>query len=143
MKDFIKSAEEAPEEGEAITFKHWGHEVTFYEPSDGQQLLMLSLGGRSMGREAASKFLQLFIQMGDAQTQEYIQDLMLDKSSGFGLKTEGGLFDIWEQLNEHWSGKASSKPSGSAKSASGTGRASTGNSRRRASTSSRSRSTDS
>lgn len=141
MQDFIKSAEEHPEEGDSVTFKHWGHEVTFYEPSDGQQLLMLSLGGKSMGREAAAKFVQLFIQMGDAQTQEYLQDLMMDKSSGFGLKTKDGLFDIWTKLNEHWSGKDSKKQSGSAKSASATGRASTASSRRRASTSSRSRST--
>lgn len=143
MKEFIKATtseqDQKAAESEVITFMHWGREVRFYEPSDGQQLMMISMGGRNMSKDAASKFVQLVVALGDRDTQEYLNDLMFDRNSGFGLKVDGGLFDIWETIVEEWSGKDSEKPSGSAKSRSAAGRSSTGTSRRRASTSSASR----
>ena len=144
MKEFIKAAKDDDnivDDGEKTTFPHWGRDVTFYQPSDGQQLMMLAMGGRGMSKEAAGRFIQLFIELGDDDTQQYFHDLMMDRNSGFDLKSEGGLFDVWEALMEEWSGKDSEKPSASRNSPSATGKGSTAPSRRRASTSSVSRST--
>lgn len=144
MKEFIKAAQDEEndlDEGEATTFTHWGREVTFYQPASGQQLMMLAMGGRGMSKDSAGRFIQLFIELGDDETQQYFHDLMMDRKSGFDLSSEGGLFDIWESLMEEWSGKDSEKPSGSRNSPSGTGKGSTATTRRRASTSSTSRST--
>lgn len=144
MKEFIKAAKDednAVDNGDATTFTHWGREVTFYQPSSGQQLMMLAMGGRGMSKDSAGRFIQLFIELGDEDTQQYFHDLMMDRKSGFDLSTEGGLFDVWESLMEEWSGKDSAKPSASRKSASGAGKGSTGTTRRRASASSGSRST--
>lgn len=144
MKEFIKAVENEDadvETGEATTFPHWGTDVTFYQPSNGQQLMMLAMGGRGMSKESAGRFIQLFIELGDKDTQQYFHDLMMDRRSGFELSTEGGLFDVWEALMEEWSGKDSAKPSASRKSPSATGSASTVTTRRKASTSSASRST--
>lgn len=145
MKEFIKAVEGEEDyevdEDKPFTFVHWGTEVTFYEPSEGQQMMMLGMGGRGMSKDAAGRFIQLVISLGDKATQEYFWDLMMDRSSGFKLKSKGGLFDIWEMLVEEWSGKDSAKPSASRKSPSATGKGSTATTRRRASTSSASRST--
>lgn len=145
MREFVKAVkadDETPEEREGgTTFPHWGRDVTFYEPSDGQQMLMLAMGGRAMPKEAASNFLQIFLGLADDDTRNYLMDLMMDPLSGFNLKGPGGVFDLWEGLVEEWSGKDSKKPSASPKSRRATGATSTATSRRRASTSSRSRST--
>lgn len=143
MKDFLASAKpdmsEVSEEN-AIEFEHWGHPVKFYEPSDGQQVMMLSMGGRQMSNEAAGHFIHLFINLGDDETQRYFRDILLDRESGFGLSTPGGIFDIWEGLMEEWSGKATPPVSDSPKPRRATGRASTGSTRAKASGSSTSRS---
>lgn len=146
MKSFVKAveAEQEPDddlEG-AITFDHWGTEVTFIQPSEGQLLMMMAMGGRSMKKDAAGNFIHLFIELGDEQTQRYFQTLLLDRKSGFELNSDGGLFDIWEGLVEEWSGKDSAVPSDSRKPRSGTGTASKAPTpRKRVSRSSASRST--
>jgi hypothetical protein len=142
LKDFIAAAkDDLGDVGEEnpITFQHWGTEVTFFEPSDGQQAIMLAMGGRTMDKRAAGTFIQLFIELGDDDTQRYFQDLLMDRKSGFGLSTKGGIFDIWENLMEEWSGKATPPASESPKPRRATGRASTGTTRAKASTSSSSR----
>ncbi|QWY82849.1 tail assembly chaperone [Arthrobacter phage SilentRX] len=109
MKEFVTAAKgRATErnEDDAITFLHNGTEVKFYRPNDAQQAMMLAMGGRSMSLKAAGTFIHLFIELGDDDTQRYFQDIMLDATSGFDLKEEGGLFDIWEYLTEQWSGKS-------------------------------------
>jgi hypothetical protein len=145
MQDFIKAVEddETTEEEleDGTSFEHWGTPVTFYQPSDGQMLMMLAMYSRSMSDDAAGRFVQLFLELGDRDTKQYFEDLMMDRRSGFDLKSSGGLFDVWDNLQKEWTGKKSKKPSGSPKSASATGAGSTGTSRRRASASSRSRST--
>ena len=143
MKDFLTSARPdmgAINEENAIEFEHWDTPVKFYEPSDGQQVMMLSMGGRQMSQEAAGIFIQLWINLGDDDTQRYFRDLLLDRESGFGLMTPGGIFDIWESLMEEWSGKASEPAPESPSPRRTTGRASTGSSRAKASASSTSRS---
>lgn len=145
MREFkravVAEGEKGTEREGKVTFPHWDTEVTFFKPTEGQEMAILAMGGRGMSKEAASTFLQIFTGLADAPTRDYIHDLMLDPTSGFTLKGEGGVFDIWEGLVEHWSGKASGKPSASAKSRSAAGRTSTATSRRRASPSSKSRST--
>lgn len=147
MKEFVTAVKNsktaARNEDEAIIFKHNGTEVKFYKPNDAQQAMMLAMGGRSMSLKAAGTFIQLFIELGDDDTQRYFQDIMLDANSGFDLKEEGGLFDIWEYITEEWSGKASKQPSDFQPPRRTTGRASTGSTRAKASTSSRSRGTNS
>lgn len=143
MKEFVTAAKgRATErnEDDAITFLHNGTEVKFYRPNDAQQAMMLAMGGRSMSLKAAGTFIHLFIELGDDDTQRYFQDIMLDATSGFDLKEEGGLFDIWEYLTEQWSGKASKQPSDYQPPRRKTGRSSTGSTRAKASTSSASRS---
>lgn len=140
MKEFVTAVEdhESDEtEDNAVVFLHNGTECVFYEPSEGQFLMMLSMGGRTMKKESIGHFIQLFIELGDDETQKYFHDLLMVRKSGFKVRGPGGIFDIWEYLVEEWSGKDSEKPSDSPKAASSTGRASTVRSRR--STSSRSR----
>lgn len=146
MLEFVKAVEDsdaAHEEDEATTFTHWGQEVTFYRPSEGQEILMLSMGGRGMSDDKAATFIQLFLNLADKDTRHYFEDLMLSRRSGFKLREPGGLFDVWEGLVKEWTGKDSPKPSGSRNTRSGTGKSSTATTRKRASTSSRSRSTGS
>lgn len=147
MREFIKAVKTEQEEVEdndgGTTFPHWGQDVTFYQPSDGQQMMMLAMGGRGMSKEAAGNFIQIFLGLADDDTRNYIMDLMMDRKSGFTLDGEGGVFDIWDGLVEEWSGKDSKKQSASPKSRRTTGNTSTATSPRRASTSSRSRSTGS
>jgi hypothetical protein len=140
-KAVLTEEEKAELEVSPTKVKHWGTDLIFFEPSDGQLLMMLAMGGRGMSKKQAGHFVQLVIALGDEDTQNYLQDMMFDRESGFTLKGPGGLFDIWEKLTTEWSGKDSEKPSGSPKSRSRAGSASTGTSRRRASTSSGSRST--
>jgi hypothetical protein len=149
MKDYTKSADAADGiDNDAITFKHWGKEVTFHKPSEGQEMLMLSMGGADMKREAVGTFIQIFLGLADDDSRQYFLGLMADRKSGFrigngpGEEGEGTLIDIWRDLMEEWSGKDSKKPSASRASRSGTGASSTARSPRRASTSSKSRSTN-
>jgi hypothetical protein len=144
MREFVKAIEDSDanhDEEDATTFDHWGTEVTFYRPSEGQEILMVGMGGRGMSKDKASHFIQMFLSIADEDTRDYFEDLMLDRKAGFTLKGPGGLFDVWEGLVEEWSGKDSEKPSDSVKSRSRTGATSTATTRKRASTSSRSRST--
>ncbi len=144
MREFIKAIEDADAEhddSDATTFPHWDRDVTFYRPSEGQEILMVGMGGRGMSKDKASHFIQMFLSLADDDSRHYFEDLMLDRKAGFTLKGPGGLFDIWEGLVEEWSGKDSEKPSASPKSRSRTGSTSTVTTRKRASTSSRSRST--
>lgn len=151
MKDFIKSADDVEETVETVTFKHWGTDVTFRKPAEGHQLLMLSLGGREMTAKAAAQFVNMFLNLADEGKPEHEDDEpgfntrrhfeILMEEGKFKLSDEGGIFDIWEGIVEHFSGKDSPKPSASRASRSRTGASSTATSRRRASTSSKSRST--
>lgn len=143
MQDFLEDERpdiEADDEANAISFNHWGVPVKFYAPSDGQEVIMLSMGGRGMSKEAAATFIQLFIELGDDDTQRHFRDLLLTRGTGFGFATKGGILDIWEGLIKQWSGKASPQPSVSDKPRRKTGSASTASTRVGASTSSRSRS---
>lgn len=142
MKEFVTAAKDQlgeVDEDSVEVFKHNGNEVRFFEPSDGQQAIMLSMGGRSMTKKSAGTFIQLFIELGDDDTQRYFHDLLLDRNSGFDLMSEGGIFDIWEYLMEQWSGKATKQPSDFQPSRRATGPRSTGTTRAKASTSSGSR----
>jgi hypothetical protein len=142
MKEFVTAAKPGTgtrNEDDAIEFLHNGTVVKFYKPNDAQQAMMLAMGGRGMSLKAAGTFIQLFIELGDHDTQNYFRDLMLDSESGFDLTEEGGLFDLWEYITEEWSGKASKQPSDYLSPQRKTGRASTGSTRVRASTSSASR----
>lgn len=141
MKEFttaVQATESEEAEENAVTFLHNGFECVFYEPSEGQFLMMLSMGGRSMKTESIGHFIQLFIELGDEETQSYFRDLMFDRKSGFKVKGKGGIFDIWEHLVQEWSGKASEKPSDSPESPSETTPVSTVRSRRSTSSGSRS-----
>lgn len=145
MKEFLTAAQDdigEVDENDVISFKHDGREVTFFVPSTGQQAIMLSMGGRDMGKGAAAgQFIHLFFEMMDEDTQRYFNTRLLDRQdTGFDLDTEGGVFDIFEYITEQWSGKAKKQPSDYQKSQSTTGRASTASTRAKASTSSRSRS---
>jgi hypothetical protein len=142
MKEFVTAAKPGTgtrNEDDAIEFLHNGTKVKFYKPNDAQQAMMLAMGGRSMSLKAAGTFIHLFIELGDSDTQRYFQDQMLDSESGFDLKEEGGLFDLWEYITEEWSGKASKLPSDFQSPRRKTGRASTASTRAKASTSSPSR----
>lgn len=141
MKEFITAAKAQLAEGEddgAIEVKHNGTLCRFYEPAEGQEVMMLAMAGRNMSKKQAGNFIALFIELGDDDTQRYFQDILLDRNSGFGID---GILDIWEYLVAEWSGKATPPPSDSPKPRRSTGPASTG--RTRASTSSRSRSASS
>jgi hypothetical protein len=141
VKDFVTAvvAEDEADDG-AISFKHNGTEVTFFKPSEGQEIMLLAMGGRGMNQSAVANFIHLFFELMDEDTQLYFRDLLMDRKSGFGVYSEGGIFDIWEGLMEEWSGKDSEKPSDLPPSRRTTGRKSTATTPVKASTSSRSRS---
>ncbi|UOK18346.1 tail assembly chaperone [Arthrobacter phage BruhMoment] len=150
MKEFttaVTAADAEENEANPTTFLHKssaapdGFECVFFEPSEGQFLMMLSMGGRGMKKESIGHFIQLFIELADDETQKYFHDLLMTRNSGFKVKGPGGIFDIWEYLVSEWTGKDSDEPFVSDKPASVTGRSSTAHSRR--STSSRSRSIES
>lgn len=108
MKEFIKAAgtqsNEVAEEDVLIT-KHWGTEIAFIKPSEGQFLMMLAMGGRNMDLKAVGNFIHLFIELGDPETQRYFQSLFADRESGFSVFGSGGVFDIWDEIIKEWSGK--------------------------------------
>lgn len=118
-----------------------GFECVFFEPAEGQFLMMLAMGGRGMKNESIGHFIQLFIELADDDTQKYFQDLLMTRRSGFKVKGKGGIFDVWEYLVQEWTGKDLDELSDSPKPALETGRPSTARSRR--STSARSRSIES
>jgi hypothetical protein len=133
VKEFVTAVKDAAsqeDEDGAIVFMHNGQECVFYQPSEGQFLMMMSMGGRSMGKNSIGNFIHLFIEMGDDDTQRYFRDIMMDRNSGFTITGEGGMFDIWEHLVEEWSGKDSEQPTVSPRRPSETGRVSTVRSRR-------------
>lgn len=152
MQDFVTAVEEELEEGEeaevpSVTFKHDEREVTFFKPSTGQMALMMSMGGREMDLKTAGNFIALFLEMADDETQRYFQTRLLERPKPgqkvFDLASQGGIYDIFEKLGEHWGGKKSKSPSDYQSPRRATGKASTAPTRARASTSSRSRSADS
>lgn len=133
MKEFttaVKDAATQEDEDGAILFVHNGQECVFYQPSEGQFLMMMSMGGRSMAKNSIGNFIHLFIEMGDDDTQRYFRDILMDRNSGFTISGDGGMFDIWEFLVEEWSGKDSEPLTVSPQPRSETGRVSTVRSRR-------------
>lgn len=143
MKDFVTAAKDdlgEVNEEDVISFKHDDREVVFFVPSVGQQAIMLSMGGRDMDTKSAGTFIHLFFEMMDGPTQRYFQSRLLDRMDPFDLDSDGGVFEIFENITKEWSGKATKRPSDYQKPQSTTGRASTGSTRAKGSTSSRSRS---
>ncbi|UOK18347.1 tail assembly chaperone [Arthrobacter phage BruhMoment] len=114
MKEFttaVTAADAEENEANPTTFLHKssaapdGFECVFFEPSEGQFLMMLSMGGRGMKKESIGHFIQLFIELADDETQKYFHDLLMTRNSGFKVKGPGGIFDIWEYLVSEWTGK--------------------------------------
>jgi hypothetical protein len=143
MKEFVTAAKDGIErrvEEKPISFLHDDTEVTFYEPSPGQAVLLLGMNPRTMDMRDARTFLALFFNLMDDDTRDYFEDRLMDRTDPFELDSEGGIADIFEYLSEEWSGKATKQPSDFQQSQSATGRASTASTRAKASTSSRSRS---
>lgn len=143
MKEFVTAAKgtlgEVDEESK-ITFKHDGRDITFFEPSTGQQAIMLSMGGRTMDVRAMGTFIQLFFEMADDDTARYLQGRLLDRNDTFDVTGDGGIFDLFEAITEEWSARPTREPSDSPSPRRATGRASTASTRAKASTSSTSRS---
>lgn len=143
MKEFITAAKDTlgeVDEESKITFKHDGRDITFFEPSTGQQAIMLAMGGRTMDVKTMGTFIQLFFEMAEDETARYLQGRLLDRNDTFDVIGEGGIFDLFEALQEEWSARPTREPSESRASRRATGRASTGTTRAKASTSSTSRS---
>lgn len=145
MKDFIATAEKQEkkkgrDEKNAITFKHHGTDVKFYKPGEGKIILLLAMARRDMDKKAAGTFISLFFEMMDEETQRYFENRLMDDEDDFSLGSEGGIFDIWEELAKEWSDNPTQERSGSQKSRSRTGTSSTGSTRAKGSTSTSSRS---
>jgi hypothetical protein len=143
MKEFITAAKDTlgeVDEESKITFMHDGREITFFEPSTGQQAIMLSMGGRTMDTKTMGMFIQLFFEMAENDTARYLQSRLLDRDDPFDVNGDGGLFDLFEAITEEWSARPTRQQSDSPKPRRATGRASTGTTRAKASTSSNSRS---
>jgi hypothetical protein len=143
MKEFLTAAKETlgeVDEESQITFKHDGKDITFFEPSTGQQAIMLAMGGRTMDVKTMGTFIQLFFEMADNDTARYLQGRLLDRNDTFDVGGDGGIFDLFEAITEEWSARPTREQSDSPSPRRATGRASTGSSRVKASTSSGSRS---
>jgi hypothetical protein len=143
VKEFVTAAKDSlgeVDEESKITFMHDGREVTFFEPSTGQQAIMLSMGGRTMDIRAMGTFIQLFFEMCDTETAKYLQSRLLDRNDPFDVGGEGGMMEIFEAITQEWSARPTREPSGSPSPRRATGRASTASTRAKASNSSTSRS---
>lgn len=143
MKEFLTAARDTigeVDEDKVLTFKHDERECIFYEPSAGQQAILLSMARRDMDPKSAGTFIALFFEMMDDDTQRYFETRLMDRKDTFDLNSEGGIFDIWEWLAEQWSARPTKQPSDYQPPRRATGRASTATTPARASTSSRSRS---
>ena len=133
MKEFIKASDSQPKqvtEDDVLITKHWGEEVCFIRPSEGQFLMMLAMGGRSMDLKAIGTFIHLFIELGDDETQRHFQSLLADRESGFSVFGSGGIFDVWDEIVKEWSGKVKAQQPASPEPASETIPSSTVQSRR-------------
>ena len=143
MKEFITAGKRdigTYDEDEAIRFKHDDTECVFFQPSDTQLAIMLSMGRRDMGAREAGTFISLFFEMMDSDTQRYFETRMLDREDTFELGSDGGVMDIFEYLAGEWSARPTKQPSDYQPPRRATGRASTANTPAKALTSSRSRS---
>jgi hypothetical protein len=143
MKEFVTAAADTlgeVDEESKITFRHDGRDITFFEPSTGQQAIMLAMGGRAMNTKTMGMFIQLFFEMAEDDTARYLQSRLLDRNDTFDIQGEGGMFDLFEALTEEWSARPTREPSDSPSPRRANGRASTGTTRAKASTSSGSRS---
>jgi hypothetical protein len=144
MKEFITAAKDdigVVNEDEAITFKHDGREVTFYQPSTGQVAIMMAMSGRDMKGKEAGTFINLFFGMMEEDTARYFESRLMDRTDSFDLDSEGGIFDIWTELSEEWSARPTKEPADFQPPQRATGKRSTAPTRAKGSTSSRSRST--
>jgi hypothetical protein len=147
MKDFTTKKSGQPKrksqhKGEAITFKHDGREVTFYQPNTSQlAILMMSVRQDQMDANRASAFMTLMFELMDRDTRRYFEDRMMDLEDDFEIDSEGGLMDIYIELIKEWSGRPTEQPTASPKKRSATGSSSTVRTRARASTSNASPST--
>lgn len=145
MKDFVTAAKgsigKKRDPKTATKFKIDGFPVTFYEPMPGQAAIMMTMGTRDVNLEASGLFIQLFFDLMDDATRRHLTTRLLDADDPFELESEGGIFDIWENLIKEWSGKKATKlPSDFQAPRRATGNASTASTRVKAPTSSRSRS---
>lgn len=145
MKDFVTSAKgtigKKRDPKTATKFKVDGVPVVFFEPMPGQAAIMMTMGTREINLEASALFVQLFFDLMDDHTRRHLTTRLLDADDPFEMESEGGIFDIWENLIKEWSGKkAINMPSDYQPPRRVTGKSSTGTSPVRASTSSRSRS---
>lgn len=139
MKEFVTAAKDSlgeVDEDSKITFKHDEREVTFFEPSTGQQAIMLSMGGRNMDVRTMGTFIQLFFEMADDDTARYLQSRLLDRNDSFDVGGEGGIMELFEAITEEWSARPTRELSDSPSQRRATGRASTASSRAKASKSS-------
>lgn len=146
MKEFITGyhddeRKKLEEELDYIEFQHDGNTVRFFEPSAGQLAIMANARPRKGSEEkVVGQFISLFFSLMDDDTQDYFNDILMDRVHPFDIDSEGGVMDIFEWLMEEWSGKRSKQPSDYQKSQRAPGRASTGSTRAKGSTSSTTRS---
>jgi len=139
MKEFVTAAKDSlgeVDEESKITFKHDGRDITFFEPSTGQQAIMLSMGGRNMDVRTMGTFIHLFFELADESTAKYLQGRLLDRNDPFDVSGDGGIMELFEAITEEWSARPTREASDSPSPRRATGRASTGRTRAKASTSS-------
>lgn len=142
MREFLTAARDdfSPEDTDSVIMKHDGREVEFYEPSTAQAALLMQLGRAKADHNSVSAFMALMFEIMEEGTQTYFQNRLMDRLDPFDVDGEGGLFEIWSALSEHWSARPTQAPTDYQPSQRASGRASTASSRAKASTSSRSRS---
>lgn len=147
MHEFVTAAKkdgaQRQETSEPISFLHDGREVTFYEPTSAQLVMMSTLrASRDPSMREITTLMNFFFGMMDEDTADYFQDRMMDPTDILSdIEAEGGMIDVMDYLMTEWSGKVEKQPSDFQPSRKATGRSSTASSRAKGSTSSRSRST--
>lgn len=145
MKEFYTAAKDTigeVSEEDLIVFKHDGTEVTFYQPSSGQLAIMSNImQGSKTDPTLAGNFIQLFFAMMEEEdTLPYFRNRLMDRKDTFDIDTEGGMFEIFEELVGEWSARPTKQPSDYQPPRRATGSKSTASTRAKASTSSASRS---
>ena len=115
MKEFKTAlrAADKPDE-ESLTFKVDGHELVCFMPTPAQfAYAMSSVGRRRDTGEKLAGIIDFFVEVLDEESQQYIENRLLDRKDPFGLEEVSA---IMEWMVEEWTGRPTEPPSVSTRS---------------------------
>lgn len=115
MREYVTQVEEANADPDEVLkgdiIKVDGKELRYYRPGDGQlAVLMASSGKHSRDNDRIAGLINFFHSVLDKDGASYIEDRLLDREDGFGIKE---VTEIMEDMVEEWGGRPTKRSSGS------------------------------